>query len=333
MVGNCAMTKAAETAPVAYSGTVPTLAGVDPSAGGSDKVALDFPLSTGAYRTEDHKYYFNGIGPYPSVTTILGIIEKQAVSNYRLREVAIAAIRNPRMIAELLEDSEDEAVAWLVAKADEKRDAAATLGSSIHTLADMEGMVPGAHERPVEGFEASEQEIPYLEAFRGFLDRYGREAIVSSEKMVWSLNGYAGTYDLLMMIACQKHIGLLSPVLECDEPELWLIDIKTGADFYPDHGLQLAAYRWADNIMLPGDPRVYPMPHIHRTGILHLRPDRYPDTGWRLIEYPTSYDLDYLPFLGLLEYFNWTKEGRFTKTSLGARKVDLGISKRQLNKL
>ena len=30
--------------------------------------------------------------------------------------------------------------------------------------------------------------------------------------MVWSLNGYAGTYDLLIMI----------------DSELWLLDIKTG---------------------------------------------------------------------------------------------------------
>ena len=35
---------------------------------------------------------------------------------------------------------------------------------------------------------------------------------MSSEKIVWSLNGYAGTYDLLIMI----------------DGELWLIDIKTG---------------------------------------------------------------------------------------------------------
>jgi hypothetical protein len=127
--------------------------------------------------------------------------------------------------------------------------------------------------------------------------------VVSSEKAVYSLNGYCGTYDLLVLFECDCHRGL------------WLIDIKTSKSYYPEYGLQLAAYRWADYIVLPGDPHLYPMPDIQHTGILHLRPDQYQE-GWRLIEYPTTYEDDYLVFLGALEAFRWRKANRFSKSVL-----------------
>ena len=36
-------------------------------------------LPTGAFMTDDHRYYFNGEGPRPSVTTVLEILEKHAL--------------------------------------------------------------------------------------------------------------------------------------------------------------------------------------------------------------------------------------------------------------
>ena len=98
--------------------------------------------------------------------------------------------------------------------------------------------------------------------------------------------------------------------------DLWLLDIKTSKGYYPEYGLQLAAYRWADSIILEGNPSPWPMPVIHHAGVLHLRPDQYPDTGWRLIEYPITYEKDYMSFLGALEVYRWRKEGRFLKSVL-----------------
>jgi len=162
-------------------------------------------------------------------------------------------------------------------------------------------MPSGASETAYKGFQVSDDTIPYLEAYRGFLARYSASSIVSSEHAVWSLQGYAGTYDLLMMI----------------EDELWLLDIKTsGKGPYPEWGLQLAGYRWADYIVLENDPVLYPMPQIQRAGVLHLRPDLYLDTGWRLIEYPITKALDYRAFLSALELWRWRDSKRFTKSKL-----------------
>lgn len=291
------------SAAVAGSERVTRPAGGTPGGLASSTVA---PKSmVGAYMTPDHRYYFNGEGPAPSVTTVLGILDKPAVVIWKARETARAILTNPDEYIVPADDPTfavtlDQRINAAVKAADKQRDTAASLGSSVHLLADMEGMGLGASEKAEKGFQVSDDTIPYLNAFRGFLDRYSASSIVSSEKVVWSLNGYAGTYDLLMTI----------------EDELWLIDIKTSKGYYPEYGLQLAGYRWGDYIILPGNPVPYPMPHIKRTGVLHLRPDQYPDTGWRLIEYPTTYKQDYIAFLAAVELYKWKAEGRFTKSKL-----------------
>lgn len=277
--------------------TVPALPGLAPEGLASPKIADQAIPAIGAYRTEKHGYYFNGQGPVPSVTTVLEIISKPAVGIYKAKEAARAIYR---LITDPLQNgeglgTEQEAIAWALKESDKARDTAADLGTSVHLLADL----VGASESGSKGFEISDDEIPYIEAYRDFLGRFGRENIISSEHMVWSLNGYGGTYDLIMRIPCGHcsdcYAGNESA---CTEHDLWLLDIKTSAKGpYPEWGLQLAGYRWADYIILPGQIPPHKMPQVQKAGVLHLRPDLYQDTGWRLIEYPISYTLDYIRFL------------------------------------
>lgn len=272
-------------------------------------------LPAGVFMTDDHRYYFNGEGPVPSVTTILEVLSKPALVTWKAQETAKALIRYfSGDNIEHAEKTNEELVRWAIQQTDQTRDKAAGIGTSVHLLADLISRQDGvaASETPLKAFQVSEQEKPYAEAFAGFLAFLQAQGgrIVSSEHAVWSLNGYAGTYDLI--------VELPGPWPDMDVPqpvELWLIDIKTSKGYYPEYGLQLAGYRWADWIILEGDPRTYPMPEIHRTGILHLRPDQY-ESGWRLIEYPTDYQRDYMTFLGALEIHKWRKEGRFQKQKL-----------------
>jgi len=280
----------------------PSVEGVTVSAGvAPDGVAMDTVPAVGGYRNSEHQYWFNGEGPLPSVTTILEVISKPAVGIFKAKEAARAIYRQAYRIGTDPEfEDEAESVAWALKESDKARDRAAEIGSSVHILADL----LGASETASNGWQLSEQEQPYVEAYRDFLGRYGRSSIVSSEHMVWSLDGYAGTYDQLMMI----------------DGELWLIDIKTSAHGpYPEWGLQLAAYAWAHWIIVPGQHAPHSMPAVMRFGILHLRPDLYPDTGWRLIEYPCT-SRDYGAFLSALDLWKWKKEGRFTKSRLVGRK-------------
>ena len=273
------------------------------SPGGSsatETVAEPFDVSipkVGAYRTADHRYYWNRQGPFPSVTTVLKVLDKPAVVTWAKQEVAKTAVDRWEEVGALIQkDGSDSVKRWLATLPDFQADTAAKLGSGVHLLADMasRGSEPAA-----EGFEISDQEKPYLEAFRGFLARYGAESIVSSEKMIWSQDGYAGTYDLIMRL----------------DGELWLVDIKTSKGYYPETALQLIAYGTSDWIIVPDNPMGYPMPQIQRYGVLHLRPDLYTDTGWRLIEYPLI-PSDRMAFLGALEIWRWKEEKRYTKSAL-----------------
>jgi len=256
----------------------------------------------GVYMTADHRYYVNGDGPYPSVTTALDVLHKPALQYWYAQQTATAAVMHlPELIGKSVEDAV-ELIMQSPGAPTRQRDRAAKLGTSVHLLAELIAL--GGPEPAAKGFEISPEQLPYAEAFRGFLGRYSGSSIVSSEKAVFSrTDGYAGTYDLLMLI----------------EGELWLIDIKTSKQgTYPEYGLQLAAYGHAEYIVLPNDPTLYPMPEVKRYGILHLRPDAYPgplSEGWRLIEYPVM-DRDYVAFLAALDIWQWKAEGRFSKKQL-----------------
>lgn len=289
-------------------------AGVSPSKGGDDKVpeSVKSALPPGAFMTADHRYYFNGEGPYPSVTTILEVMSKPALVTWKAKETARALYRGMSERGGVYELNEEEAIKWALKESDKARDTASSVGTSVHLLADMVSRSP---EKPVTGFQVSEETIPYLEAFRGFLAFLEAQGgrIVSSEKAVLSQNGYAGTYDLLVQMECRDGSCEQFP----SHMHLWLLDVKTSKNLYPEYGLQLSGYRWADSIILPNDPRPYPMPEIHRTGVLHLRPEQYKE-GWLLVEYPTTYTEDYLTFLGCLEVYKWRKADRFNTSRLKA---------------
>ena len=262
--------------------------------------------SIGLYMTEDHRYWINGQGPFPSVTTILDVLHKQPLVEWMKNQIALSAMLH---LPELIGKPVEEGVAYLRSFPDATRDTAAKLGSSVHLLANLvgqSGMPPGGAESDSEPFEVPEGTYPYLEAFRGFLAFLEAQGgkIISSEHACWNkLEGYAGTYDLIVALW----------------DETWLLDIKTGKGYYADFGLQLSAYAHTEYIVLPNDPTLYPMPEIQHTAILHLRPDQYTDDvpreAWRLIEYPTT-DRDYFAFLAALELWKWKSEGRFTRSTL-----------------
>jgi len=258
-------------------------------------------MPPGLVMSQDHRYWFNGEGPRPSVTTILEVLSKPALVYWKGQEVARAIYRDSKaFFGQAWDVSEDQAIKWAMGKADEQRDRAAKLGSSIHLLADMQARSQSGSEKAQDGFQVSDEEKPYLEAwkrFTAFLEAQGA-SIVSSEHAVWG-EGYAGTYDLILSM----------------DDALWMVDIKTSKDIYPEYALQLAAYGHAAGIILANDPKLYPMPKIDRYAVLHLRPDAYPQDGYKLIEYPVT-ERDYFSFISALDLYEWRREDRFSKAAL-----------------
>jgi hypothetical protein len=113
------------------------------------------------------------------------------------------------------------------------------------------------------------QPVPELSRSAGWtFDRYldflisEQPEVLESEVTLWSrTHGYAGTADLVMRI----------------RDATWLLDIKTGKNIYPEHGLQLAALASTDFIIRE-DGTEEPVPDITAQGVLHLRP-----RSWRVV--------------------------------------------------
>ena len=237
----------------------------------------------GLFRDVNHRYYWNGEGPYPGVTTVIRALDKPGLIQWAKRETARCAVDNYDFVAELIKRGGPKAAMdWLAGIPDFIRDTAGDLGSGVHAKAE-------AISRNQEVVVPSEQ-IPFIKGYRQFLEDYQPD-FISLERYVFSEKGYGGTYDWLARMQMRNRRVVV------------LGDTKTSKDVYPEIGLQLAALGNADWVGLPEDPKKYKLPKIDTYAVLHIRPDKYA-RGYRLIEYRVRPE-DYEAFLACLQLTTW----------------------------
>jgi hypothetical protein len=241
--------------------------------------------TVGLFRDDRHRYYIDGKGPYPGVTTVIKALDKPALIEWAKRETARCAIDNYEFVADLVKrGGPDAARAWLAGIPDFQRDTAANMGSAVHRLAE-----DISRGKPIT---FTDDERPFVDAYARFLDDYQPD-FKSLERMVFSeKHGYGGTFDSIATIAGATY----------------LIDTKTSKSVYEETAMQLAALANADFCGLPGDPKRYRIPKVAKYAVLHIRPDQYA-RGYRLIEFRVS-DKDYDAFLACLRLTNWRKESK-----------------------
>lgn len=204
-------------------------------------------------------HYVDAVGnPIPGVTTILnGGLPKPALTSWGIRTVAEYAVNRWDDLAQLpVADRLKE----LKGSPYAERDAAASRGTEIHALA--ERLING------EEVEVPDEIAGHVESLVKWLDLFRPEPVLTEFTCVNYTVGYAGTGDMVVRL----------------NGETWLIDTKTSKGVYGDTALQTAAYARAE-FYLDGDGQEQPMPHIDRTGVLHVRSD-----GADL--YPLRYDDD-----------------------------------------
>jgi hypothetical protein len=208
------------------------------------------------------------------------------------KATAECAIRNLPMVTEMVKTGGPQAaVDWLKRIPDYQRDTSADLGTRVHILAEKVAF----GESP----EVTDEEAPFVTAYRRFLVDW-QPQFLRVEAMVCNLShSYAGTLDFLAVLDGKVTLG----------------DIKTGSGAYSDAGLQLAALGGAEFVGWAGDPRKHPLPHIEQYVVLHLRPDLYPDTGYRLIPYRVTADT-FWKFLEAKSLWEWLQGD--AKTVMGA---------------
>jgi hypothetical protein len=271
--------------------------------------------SVGLHRTDDHRYYWNGDGPFTSVTTAIGMYDKSdALVGWAKKETAIFALAHlPILTAHLSHFTPDpfcppcEADAkrrnpvgpyesgrlWVSSLPDRQRDAAADLGTNVHTVAEAIGRGEDPRIAP--------ELLPYAEQYRRFLDDEDPQYRAIEYMGVNLTHGYAGTGDFIADINGWRYA----------------IDIKTYTKtgkvpktYYPTTGMQLAACAAFEFIGKPDDPTQYPVPEVERYAVLLLGQEDY-----RLIPYKVT-DATFAAFLHCLDLHRW-KHGE-AKTIVGS---------------
>jgi hypothetical protein len=238
--------------------------------------------ATGAHRTGRHRYFFNGTGDWPSVTTVTGVLDKPALTRWQ-RETAIR--QTLAHFDQLIEDVErgdtDAAVAYVMNLRNEG-DTARERGSRVH--AAVEASLKG------EAYMADETDLPLIDGAVAWMRESNVRPIETEALLFNPSEGYAGTADLF------AEIG----------GDVWLLDWKTSKSVADSKGrvwdemrLQLAAYAHASFIARENDSTQYPVPQATKFGIVHVTAD-----GSRL--YPASVtDEDWEAFRACLRLYLW----------------------------
>lgn len=226
--------------------------------------------------TEGRKY-----GKLPSVTTVLNVINKPGLPWGAAKETALFAVHHQDEWTSL---SPDDAVERLRKHHKGVWTAKAKRGSAVHDMAKS-----WAHGAAVD---APVEMVGFLDALDHFYDDHG-PVWTQIERTVIHQDadeGYAGTLDAIAVL---------------DDGDRWLLDIKTGADVWPEVALQLAAYRFAPEMAIYGPDgalvETEPMPEVDRCGVVHLAEDG----AYRLVPV-TAGRREHEAFLQARALWRWT---------------------------
>ena len=212
-----------------------------------------------------------------SVTNILkfGIVKDlDGWHGWKAGELAVESI--PKLVRLRGVSERRKAAYWLGKEGDRFMKAAGKLGGEVHDLieADILGLTVAA---------PSEKAQPFMDAYANFkaIERPEYEA---TELVVANIeDGWAGQLDTLLRLPNIAGQALL------------LGDWKSGSGAYPDYALQLSAYRRA-TVAWTKDGQETEVPKTEAAVVIHIRPDKYPDTGYRIYPFDTS-DAVYAAFL------------------------------------
>lgn len=155
--------------------------------------------TVGLFRDDRHRYYWNGEGPYPGVTTIIKALNKPEIIEWAKRETARCAIENYDFVADLVKrGGPDAAKAWLASIPDFVRDTAGDIGTAVHRHAE-----DISRKREIT---VAAEVLPYVKAYRQFLTDYQPE-FISLERFIFNrTHGYGGTFDWIARLLLHRKL-------------------------------------------------------------------------------------------------------------------------------
>lgn len=224
----------------------------------------------------------------PSVTTVLGVLDKPALPRWAAKEVAEFATKHKDSWINLPPDA---AVDMLKGSPWRTRDKAAAAGTDAHEYCEAllkgEVSIDSPFDPPGLGNAAGN--------LRAILKKLQPQPLLI-EGTVWSHKyGFAGSFDGIHII----------------DGKVTLVDLKTSTGVYPDYSIQLAAYKYAE-VILRTDGTETPVPPITNCQIWHA-----PKEGsWSVVDVDVT-EAEFGVFLAALEVFKWKTER--SKSVLGRK--------------
>ncbi|MFI2213021.1 hypothetical protein [Streptomyces sp. NPDC020141] len=214
----------------------------------------------------------------PGVTSVVDQLPKSFLKFWAVKVTAEAAVEHEDVWLPLARRDPQGAVDYLKGVHRRVAGEAAGVGSRAHTW----------FERAARGEAINPRHVPadvkhHVRWFMEFLDQIQPE-FLHLEQTVWSdRHQYAGSFDALARI----------------DGEVVMLDWKTSKDVYASVALQLAAYRYADRIILSDTGENVSLPPMAGGAVLHVRPD-----AWKLVPVSCGPGI-FKKFLALRDIFDW----------------------------
>jgi hypothetical protein len=126
------------------------------------------------------------------------------------------------------------------------------------------------HQNPVVA-DCAKMALALIDSAIKKLESIGPYTVLATEqKVVNESEWYAGRFDALLEVDVPYSEKWRGRDVSCINKEIWLIDFKTGASFYPEWGMQLAAYAEAWENETNRFARVDEVCYINRIKVLRL---------------------------------------------------------------
>ena len=204
----------------------------------------------------NHTYRLDG-APVPGVTTIIGILDKPALPRWAAEQVARYVAEHPDAIEQLRSLGPEPMVAALKGLPWQKRDDAATRGTTLHDHA----------ERLLRGDDVELDDddplLPVVENALAFMADWHIEPVLIEQSVASLEHRWGGRLDLIARYTRPDtgHTGVA------------IFDWKSGKGMYPEYVWQLNAYAHAEFYGENGDE--HPMPPCDAAFGVQIRADGY----------------------------------------------------------
>lgn len=202
----------------------------------------------------NHQYRLDG-KYVPGVTTLIGVLNKDALPKWAAKSVAEYVAENPDAIENLRTLGPTGMVNALKEIPWKKRDDAGARGTTLHAYA--EALLRG------EEVDVEDELVPVVENAMAFLDAWHIEPLLIEFAVGSREHWYAGTGDLIARYR-RPDTGAEGVAI---------FDWKSGKQLYPEVAWQLAAYAGAEFHGLGGDEA--PLPTCDAAFGVHIRADGY----------------------------------------------------------